>query len=872
MADAEEYTVNGQPVTKEEYQAFLKQVAAQEAKSNNDFSKLRAAEAITPSAPNNLDQNAQVNRQAATPGDTNFNDPSKTNNSGVNQLGQNPNAAKITPANGSFESRMASFGINFSPYPNPLNEYANYTYHIRWFMTTEREAYNNVDGQNPNSSRLTKTVIAESGVTAGLNIVELRIKASSGGNKEKRNMWCLQELDMLLSEPLNLSLFDKIYYSAQEIGVVNHARCPYFIEVWFNGYNEDGTLAAPNLFYTMYRIAFWEVEASTNTTGTAWNIKFYADNSYGEMNQLAIPQAGLNIPATNLGEFFDGLATKLNTQMPEVNNDGIRRVIYKFEYPNIWKTWNMRPADTDKHVNRAGSMDKDNGAPGTGTVVKVTKGQSIENIVNYAVYSCKEAQDWITGNANGASGGASMSEHGIVGYVSIYSKTRIVGFDPVTRDYIREITYTLWRTESTKSYTDIQSVTQAMLPTTQQAKLNYLVQNQRLVKKYDYIYTGLNTEVINFDIKMNLTWMFVQPSWSQGNSYGEYAQPAVTNQDSQDFRKQKGTLPQDKTPGNAQQLNQIDKALGTPQDVAQKLINALPPGAEAAKNYIANNIADPNSRVIRFDGSSGQLAVSAAQEKDPYLEKYLATVKNYQSQREANLATAFVEDTKLDINAVLFPPLPMVALFDSKPTTQNAQQNTDQRKTPANTDSQNFPSGTGFVGAVMGNIFDVRTEAFNAIEITIRGDPWWLPGSNISLNNTVTQLTNNNNAAAAQTAQNQQKANFLGGDNCFLLEFRVGVVIDEDTGLAVYGPGGADFFNGIYVVDEVENILSHGKFTQILKAHKDVLAQNPIGTQNLQGTNGPGGNQPSVGAAAPPAPPTPPAGPSDNGYGYAFGA
>jgi len=863
---ASTYFINGREVSAEEYQAYKKQQAAEEAatktRSDSVFTIGRAADAPAASNPTPLDQNAQVNRQAAAPLDTKFNDPNKTNSNSVNQLGQSPNAAQITPANGSFESRIATYGLTFNPYPNALNEYANYTYHIRWFMTTEAEAYNNVDGQNPNSSRLTKTVIAESGVTAGLNIVELRIKASSGGNKEKRNMWCLQELDMVLSEPLNLSLFDKIYYSAQEIGVVNHARCPYFIEIWFNGYNEDGTIAAPNLFYTLYRVGFIDVEASTNTAGTTWNIKFYGDNSTGEMNQLAIPQAGLNIPATNLGEFFDNLTSKLNTQVPEVNNDGIRRVIYKIEYPNIWKTWNMRPADTDKHVNRAGSMNKEDGAPGTGTVVKITKGQAIESIVNYAVYSCKEAQDWITGNSGAAQGGATFNDHGLIGYVSVYAKTKIVGFDPVTRDYIREITYTLWRTESTKSYTDIQAVNQAMQPSTQQAKLAYLVQNQRLVKKYDYIYTGLNTEVINFDIKMNLTWMFVQPSWSQGNSYGQYAQPALVNQDSQDFRKQKGTLPQDKTPGNAQQLNQIDRALGgagTPQDIGQQLINALPPGAQAAKDYVAKNLADPNTRVIKFDASNGQLAVTAAQENDPFLQKYLATVKNYQTQRQSQLATAFVEDTKLDINSVVFPPLPMVAVFDSKPTTQNAQQNTDQRKTPANTDSQNFPSGTGFVGAVMGNIFDVRTEAFNSIEITIRGDPWWLPGSNIALNNIVTGLTNNNSAQASQ--QNQNKANFLGGDNCFLLEFRVGMVLDEATGLAIStAQGGADFFNGIYVVDEVENILSHGKFTQILKAHKDVLAQNPISTQNLQSNNGPGGSQTSVGAAAPSAPPSSSAG------------
>ena len=740
---------------------------------------------------------------------------------------QRQSNSQATPANSSFEARLASYGLDFNPEPNPLNEYANYTYHIRWFLTSEVEAYNNVDAANPNSDTLTKTVIAESGVTAGFNIVELVTTASCQPNIEKRNMWNLSEFNMVISEPLGLSLFDKIYFSAQEIGVINHNLCPYFIEVWFNGYDEDGNLAAPNLFYNMYRVLLVNVDASATQVGTTYNIKFVADNGKGENNNIATPLSAVSIPCTNLGEFFDKLAVVMNKQQSTVNNDGILRTKYQFVYPDIWKNWSMRPADTDKHVNRGGGMAED-GRPNV-TVINVSKGQAIENIVNYAVYLCKDAQDWITGNGGGVAANAgTQADQALIGYVTVYASSKITGFDPVTRNYITEVTYTLFRSESLKAFTDMQSVKEAQKVTTQQEKLRYLVEKKRLVKRYDYIYTGLNTEVISFDIKINMTWAFITPSWSQGNSYYQYATPAVANQDSQDYQNAKGLVTPSLVPLDAAEAEALDNTLrlmsAAPisdfrSQTATQLIAAAR-GAEALAN---------SSLVTFFDQSSGQLALTAAQAKNPVLQQFATRTNNYINTRRATLATKYAEDTANQLGELRTLPLPLVAVFDTQPTTQNAAQNADQSKTTVIRDSQAFASGTGFVGAVFGNLFNNSTKEFQLIEIEIRGDPWWIPISNITQDMIATKLTNNSGTTAADTTiAIQNQASYLGGDNCFLLQFRVGVIIDEATGLAVNDSLGADFFNGIYAVIEATNKFSHGKFTQTLKAIKDILSQNPI--------------------------------------------
>jgi hypothetical protein len=477
-------------------------------------------------------------------------------------------------------------------------------------------------------------------------------------------------------------------------------------------------------------------------------------------------------------------------------------------------------------------------------VLTVNRGQAIENVVNFAVYLCKDAQDWITG-ANGAGGGAAtLIEEAIIGYVSVYPMSKIIGFDPVTRDYIYEITYVLSRTESARAYTDMQSVTLAQQPTTQINKLKYMIQNNRLVKRYDYIWTGLNTEVVSFDIKMDLTWAINLPTWNQGNSYFQYATPALVNQNSQDNLRQRGLQPKDQTPPDANQAAILDRQLGA--DGAANSSNAVgqpagpapsalqqiqsgnpPTNSAAATNPPTSSAASTaNDRVILFNQSSGQLALSAAQSKIPGAQQYAATANNYLSNRAATLSTTYIEDTKN--NAALFsqPPLPVVGMYDTTPTAQNATQNTDQSKTTNIRDPQAFAPGVGFVGAVLGNVFGDQ-KPFQDIEITIRGDPWWMPVSNMTQDTQI--MTYVNNTGAGNASSTQQFADYLGGDNSFLLQFKTGIVIDEDTGLAKDDSnGGADFFTGIYLVRKTTNLFSHGKFTQILEANKDILAQNPI--------------------------------------------
>lgn len=762
------------------------------------------------------------------------------------QNGQPITTTTTTPADTSFDARIAGLGLNFNPVSNPLNALANYTYHIRWFLTSEEEAYNNVDIANPNSNAMAKTVIAESGVTAGFNILELKSIASCAANNTKRNMWAVQEFDLTVSEPLGLSLMDKIYAAAQEGLVANHMRCPYFLEIWFKGYDEDGNLIADNLYYNLYRVVVQNISVQATHVGSTYSIKMICDNVMGEMNQKATPMANIKIKAVTLADFFLGYQEALNKQQTELNHDGVQRTTYKIVYPDVWKTWNLKAADINNQVAR--NTDMQASALGNQTVISINKGQAIENIVNFVVYLSENARAWITGEDASTTGGASLSGQGILKYVTVYSSMKIVGWDFDLQDYKIEITYTLIPTESTKAYTDMQSAIAAQKQSTQLSKLRYLISNNRLVKRYDYIYTGKNTEVVTFDIKIDNYWAITQPIWNQSNAYHQFGVGPLAAQNSQGYLQVKGLLPQDQTSPAANRIAQIDKLLGgntfnfangvrQVDTTGNNSIDSVQRNALIAErtNLVTGNgtpsttpgpstsSSSNNNQLIFNHYSAGDLAAAAALNDNPAVKNFLNQKANYLTNRESTLATTFLEDYQL--NDITQPPLPVVGMFDPKPYGVNAIQNADQTKTTPDRDPQAYAPGTGFVGAIFGNLFDGT--AFLQIDLGIRGDPWWIPTGNIFMDYQALQYAQSQQVTAALNNSNPT-ADYLGGDNCILLEFKTGIVIDEDTGLAKTGPGSGDFFNGIYNIMQVENLFNRGKFTQQLKCSKDVLAQTAL--------------------------------------------
>lgn len=771
--------------------------------------------------------------------------------SALNQAGISLGNFSSVLSNLNSQSGIGSKGLSsvLNAKPNPLNDFANYTYHIRLIMTSEVQAYSNINPANPNSNSLNKVIIAESGVTAGFNITSLQTSALATAGNKKRNMWTTTDFKMVITEPLGLTLLDQMYNAARQLGVINHLRCPYFIEIWFKGYDEAGNILADNLFYSINRVNITDMDAVSTQAGTVYTLGMLSDGGWAEMNNVSTPPANLSVDAATLGEFFTGLELKWNAMIANVNQDGIKRTKYTFVIPDDWKSWTLRSPDVEKQNARNAPMKAVTDTSTGRTNFSISRGQSIESIVDFVVYMCQEAQKWITGETSPAPGASSLKGQGMIRYVTVYPKVEIntaTPQDPVTGDYIRNITYYMLPTESVKMYTDMESVKAAQASTTQQSKFQYLMSNNRLAKKYEYIYTGHNTEVLKFDFQLSSMWQIFQPTWVQSNSYSQYTHGEVFDTNSIAYQLVKGLLNRTKLSASGV-LNVLDSiASGTGTNTLNGLGNFSSSILEAENKVISqfntqlansvskltsgiNNInlnipstsADKSSLFsggLSINLNAGDITKSIIANAESQLVSNIQKNTTFLTQRQRALTDKYAEDAQ-PVQARQ-SMMPVTGAYDPIPTQQQAQQNSDQNKISATQDPNTYATGTGLVGSIIGNIYS--GDAFQDVTITIKGDPWWVPVGNMVQNRLAEHLVGNQTFSNMQTESAQ--AVYIGGDNEILFEFRTGVKIDENTGLAITSDAGADFFTGLYAVNSVENYFNNGKFTQELYCLRDVLA------------------------------------------------
>jgi len=702
---------------------------------------------------------------------------------------------------------LAANGVDFSPQQNPLNAYANYTYHIRFFMTSEISAYNDLDTSNPNADSLgNKTIIAESGVTAGFNIVDFELKNTCGPNSKTQNTtntgWT-----MTVVEPFGMSFIDKIRSSAITQPIINYSRAPYFIDVWFTGYDEDGNVIADKVFYQLYRVQIIDIDVKMTEASSIYTVTGIMDGNLGHSNEISIPPAGLEIKATTIGDFFSTLATKLNDQQKTVNDQNFAIVEYKFNVPSEIQQWQLKAADSDKQNERQSDMDL---AYQNGTIkFKTDRGTSIDNIVNYILSISPQVDAWVKGSNGGSS---DLKTKGLAKWIMVHSAVKITGWDAFTGDYIREVTYSLVPYTTVRVSGDVDTANALQQKQVQIAKLQELVSSNSLIKQYNYIYTGKNTEVIRFDIHIENLFSITLPQWEATNSYNNYTQGPLFA-DSVGDQKSQGKYTKQQLISNLQgQAQKIDaQVAANSATLSERQTDRLIEQSDALKSQAALIRQQQNSN-IKFTAntkSTGELAVDQSLLKNQNVAQQLAVYSTLASQNKANRYAEEVKNVPAGLD-----PFPIVTRQTNEPTAQRAERGADSNKAMPTKGATQAPSSRAFVGSILGNMFD--PQFFSSIELEIRGDPYWMGQSNIREDLIATTL--------AESSVDSNYANYVVSDHMFILSFTSGDNYDEDTGLMNLGSPSL-VFNGAYAVLEVTNSFKGGSFTQMLSAYKDPFAQ-----------------------------------------------
>lgn len=787
----------------------------------------------------------------------------------LTQLAQISGNTPLPQLTNNLISTLASNGIVVNPLSNVLNQYANYTYHIKWSVTNDIIASNLTNATDYlNDNLVAKEIIAESGVTAGFSIYDLEINSIPAPGSKVQSM-IHTNFTMTVKEPFGFSLLDRLYSYGQQFGISNHLTSPYFIEIWFTGYNEDGTIAGTQQqSWRLFRTIITSIVPDVTEAGTTYRIEGIVDGSYGNADHIAVLPQNLTISdVKTIGEFFQRLSVQMNDLQKNINYDGVTRVFYKFKGLNtitngttLMKDWKF----TRQATSNARSTSPDISVNRDTQTISINRGMDISTILYFVMSMTDEGRQFVAGQVDGTTANgstANIQANGMGHIICIHTKSVIIGFDYLLGDYIREITYTFNSYETNRAMIDRLNINTTQQPANQISRASVQLNSGRYNKFYNFIFTGENTDILKFDIRLENYWQASLPSQLGENTYSNFTQGRLVGNGTIDqaVLNQYKQARADNIQATAQ-LQQVNEKLRDGSGNAsllqsqQQLLQQKISSTQAIIDAAGNNAAQ--FQVFFNNQSAGQQAVSGA----------LSSINSGSSSISSStsiissISSSTRQSNFLETQAVNAPtttsPLPVSFKQDPTPMTQVTQVGGAESKSAAGTGQtpSSIPRSGGLVSAVLN---DVMTTTFMVnIELEIRGDPYWLGVGNVAEDQILDSITdinsalgginssgilgNNNsisvspNTLSQLTNPSDPSAWFYNGENGFILNFRTGTAPDESTGIVSFDNTSIVFY-GLYSVTNVKNRFSGGAFTQILTGYKDVLLNDQSVFGNVSG-------------------------------------
>ena len=731
---------------------------------------------------------------------------------------------------------------------NALDQYANYTYHVKFWMTSDSKAEELNETTDKNViDKVPKVVIAESGVTVGFNISEFTYRNLTGTTKETRNMPSVS-WTMKITEPYGFSLPDRLATASREIGVLNWQRGKYFIQLWFTGYNEKGQPVSQALFHQVFRVSITNIDFNGNEGGGNYEIKGLFDGMTAFTNQLSLSGKNINVSAKNVKEMLGNLELALNSNAIDMAYGTAPLEEYRIKFPEEMNNWSI---NTNRLSDDARSRNMNIKADGNTITVNANPGVDFSNMVYRILSLTDEFLRWTQGG-EGQNNSIGTLSHGLVRNIKIHARVEYVGYDTLAKDYVKRITYTIVPYYEVRVRgEDIPTVRNTEKKNVQQDKLRFLFSANRIRKKYEWIYTGQNLDIIKFEFKVNNFFVIATVPFGGTNFVSNHTQGLVSGEENTAWqaRQKRFQTAKQKYEALLNPVINAEKTLKAAKDNAEtdlKLdqaarVSRLAPPSGSLRSMIGQNLVTANQATAQAEQRLANLRGELSQARQEFEASRRDFVDFYQQSSDGRVSNnplaqqrlsqeadflnrynqaveqgqrdLFVEDQ--DIKEIPDnPPFINTVRPDQEACVADFNQGAASRQTPGNaTNKINYARSKTLFGSVVGNLDSVNKEMIN-IELEIRGDPFWLGHSNIDVNS---QVPSNLSKLSDEYAE------YLGGDNMFYLSFRSGQAPNETTGFMQFTSNN-QFVDGFYSVVEVKNTFSNGRFIQVLKSYKDTFS------------------------------------------------
>jgi hypothetical protein len=696
--------------------------------------------------------------------------------------------------------------------PNSLSAHYTPTYHFKLFMTIEQELVTSAKTQSEMVKALDampKVVIAESGVTAGFNITSVDIEQSTGPGFRTRSAM-MSGMDITIVEPLGTSLVEQIITAGAELGVQNFAKFWYFLELSFLGYDENGGIVNDPLADMelsnggrwIYQIAFTDMKMHVDESGATYNIRAlpYSSAGFDDDGCGRVPD-NMQVSGKTIKEFCDSLAAKLTRAWGQ----RYAGEIYTFKIVNMpvlddknqkVDIGSMAINQTDKDpIRNIQFQEEGGGGANLPPVAQIPRGSAIADVLTFLYAHVEGAQKIMLdttspenlddGEDDAVNWNGKKYRVAMVPYIE--PDVKVVGFDPVTGNYMKEITYVIW---GYRTYGSNLSPSQFEMvkknPNLAVDIVNDLMSKKYLQKRYHYLYTGQNTEVSRFDIDFNFAFSALLPAltgWRQNIdsvSVHEKLNPATRDAGgSQTTQKNEAAMSPDKL---FEKLSKINTELDSAEDDL----------TQAKDREDTDKIKEAQDRINNLRQQQQTLQGPAAQLRS---EARILSQANQDRIKREGVKNLYAEDAA---------PVP-VALPISY------SQGANEAQTAAGVGFFNqWHRGSSLTGALLNQVYSPIPSTMASITLDIKGDPYWLGMAGLERRNVVQN-------PATQPSRPDNRPSFVDGDNTFAIIFRFPKTLTAD-GEPVFRTD--DMFNGVYRCANVKSSFKEGQFTQTLTGIK----------------------------------------------------
>lgn len=371
-------------------------------------------------------------------------------------------------------------------------------------------------------------MIINNAVDATYNISSMDQTYTIGHNKVRETYANMFQIKV--QEANGATLLSKIQTTARNLSIPNHQNATYIVATEFNGRNPDGSAKKHSRQFFVPTV-ITRLNFNITEGGTNYDIEMVETSTLGYNYVSGVIKDQITVQARTVGDFvseFERLANESIENAWEVDPNAVYHDVYEFGFdPSAeeWRDWRFEILDDPFEADGANFIGIPGGDPALQVIVN--NGSNFSAVFGQVLQLTKEYKKIVRHNG----GYFRPQPHDTTNqqldafpvFHKIITDVEFQRFDILRNDYQKKIKFKIKKFIAPGELIDGSAYISSITDTGVQNRRvqNYFGENL-LRKRYDYYYTGKNTEVLELDLQFDYSYFYSMP-------YGDgfFGEPSV---------------------------------------------------------------------------------------------------------------------------------------------------------------------------------------------------------------------------------------------------------------------------------------------------------------------------------------------------------